>query len=124
MYFYGGLYFVGLSIESIRLIESKSKTGTTEAYVKFCKMDDVEIAIKRYEKKPNIRIYRSTMHQMQYDYKLHDFKSSSRSSNHNNARSLQADESTDDYRGGKFLKVRGVPWTADKPYIIQLFPGK
>lgn len=117
------MYCAGLPIESIHLIGNKSKTCASKAFVKFSTMDAVECAIKRSDMELNIHIYRSTMDQMQHADKLDDLKSSPRSSLHD-THSVTTYVSKDEHSAAKFLKLRGIPWTASKTYIMGLFPGK
>lgn len=95
-------------------------------------MNDVEKAIKLSDKAiSSIRIYRSTDQQMRYCYQggskrafLPSLSSSDDDVNSPvNDRSKSRTNSKSHSEESKFLKVSGLPWTADKNYVYDLFPG-
>lgn len=96
------------------------------AFVKFHTKDDVEFAIKRNGKEPNMRIYRCTERQMQMDRK----KGLARLSMPVIApirRGISAQNGTKtggSTRAMKFLKVYGLPGQISESYVLDLFPGK
>lgn len=97
----------------------------SSAFVKFKTLDDVELAIKRNDKTSDMKIYRSSDEHMNSDQNKSNPDKRSQSSTHASlSMKSGSDAKTDDCnRTTKYLKVRGLPWSIDKSYIISLFPG-
>lgn len=111
---------LGLMTEKVQF-----RQDGTSAFVKFSAIDDVEFAIKRNDKKSNMRIYRCTERQMKTDCQtgnghspLPSFASVRR------GRSKSSSKTDDSLHAMNFMKVRGLPWAINESYVIDLFPGK
>lgn len=112
-------------ISCIHLTQSGSDaTSKYGAYVKFSNIDDVEHAVKRSNKKDNIRIYRTSNEQMQLCFKSGFKYPSSHSSKSQHDSQPSNNDSSKSLSSCKILRVLGLPWSADVEFVINMFPGK
>lgn len=83
--------------------------------------------MKRNDKKSKICVYRSTEHQMQRDRQERNGRPASplpsvAYGRHDSVKNNDT-KPNDNCGGLTFLKVRGLPWSVNESYVVDLFPG-
>lgn len=113
-------FFPELRVERVKILQNGTK-----AFVKFFSMESVENAIQTINK--HFRIYRASEKQLRNSDRPDFICPSIRSTSLSEMQILPTQSignASNSQDMTKILKIRGLPWTASKDYVLTLFPGK